>query len=255
MSKWNIFVVTHKHIFDSMYTGDPLFSQDNFKFVNVAAHKLDDSYLQKYQVLNLIELPVFLPLGPQYAESEAIYNIYKNKSYYQNFNFIGFLHYDRELVLNNGQRNITEQINHHLQGRTNAHISFSTYPTRGIYDQKVLADETQPETLNGDGVNCIDYIIKDYNDYFKTNYSLSDLWQRGWLNLDSGFLIDIATFEKMMQFCAVIIESRKLEAFDTLHRYRLPGGLLERYYGVFLAFEYPEFLDLSLPHHRHLKFE
>lgn len=253
--RWKIFVVTHKHIFNNMYSGDSWFSPEHYTFINVAEKKLAENYLQKYEVLNQNELPNYKPLGPQYAESEAIYNIYNHRNYYQNLDYIGFLHYDRELLLNNGQRNVSELIHYYLQNKQKAHISFSTYPVSGIYAQKVLADANQPETITGDGLNCIDYILNDYNLYFRTHYTLNDLFQKSWLNLDSCFLIDTPTFTKMMQFSAWIIESRKLEIFDTLHRNRLQGGLLERYYGVFLAFEYNDFLDLTLPHHRHLKYE
>lgn len=253
LANWNIYVITHQYIFESLYAGDPNFSK-YVKFVNVRPQKLSDHYSLTYTVLNLHEMPSYIPIGAQYAESEAIYNIYKNPYLYENLDFIGFIHYDHELLLNTGERNISTRINDYLRKHpTSAHISFATFSVIWDYFQHIMADEAQANTLKGNGRNCYDYILSDYNQYFKTQYTLSDLLNRTKINVCSSFLIDVNSFIKMMGFCSQIIESQKLNLFDTQRLYRLQGQLMERYFGVFLAFEYQKFLDLSLHHHYHLK--
>jgi hypothetical protein len=253
LTAWNVFIITHRHIFDWLYSRDREFSQEHYSFVNVASQKLEDRYLKKFKIINMIEIPNFIPIGAEYAESEAIYNIYKHGEFYQNLDYIGFLHYDHEFLLSNGERNITERINRYLKDKTSAHISFTTFNVLWDYFKHIMTDESQPETLCGLGRNCYDYILTDYNQYFRTHYTLPDLLNRIKINVCSSFIIDRQTFEKMMGFCSSIIESKKLNVFDSLRRYRFQGQLMERYYSVFLAFEYNEFLDLTLPHHNHLK--
>jgi hypothetical protein len=167
--------------------------------------------------------------------------------------FIGFIHYDKELKLLKAplwqsRTNITERINSYIKDRTKAHISFETHIPKNDYNQRILADVTMPNTLVGDGLNCYDYILSDYNNYFETVYTIDDFMRKPHINLCSCFLIDIKTFEKMMGFFDWIIQSRKLEVFDTNHQYRLQGGLAERYFGFFLMFEYEEMNDLSIFH-------
>ena len=253
MKNWNIFIITHKHIFQKMYEGDPLFSQDNYKFINISDQVLDECYTQKYSIINMHEMQDFIPLGVEYAESEAIYNLYKNARYYQALDFVGFLHYDKELKLHTGKNNITERINNYLHDKQKAHISFCAHDMAFIHSQSIMADPNRPYTLIGKGKNCIDYILSDFNSFFNTKFTLKSLLSRKNINMESCFLIDTPTFIKMMQFCAYIIESKKLEIFDPSHQQRFQGQLLERYFGVFLALEYDEFLNLSLPHHPNLK--
>lgn len=250
--KWKIFIATHKKIYDKMYQGDYKFNNEQYVFLNVGqSDKLDNS--EKYHVINQKELPNFVSLGKWWAESEGIYNIWRS-GIYKSLDFVGFLHYDKELCLTEKRlfhrRNITQRIGKYLLENPNrAHISFETHDIQRDYNQHILADVNQPDTLQGEGNNCYDYILKDYNDYFKTSYTLEDLLNRKEINLCSCFMMDTNTFEKMMKFWDSIVMSKKLEQFDTKHQYRIQGGLAERYFGVFLAFEYEEMEDISLIHH------
>ena len=51
-----------------------------------------------------------------------------------------------------------------------------------------------------------------------------------------------------MTFICPVIESGKLDAFDTMRKHRLQGNLLERYIAVFFALEDIEKVDLSTVH-------
>jgi len=248
MKKWKIYIVAHKKIHDCMYKADSFFNKDNYTIFNVADKRIKIS--KKYSVVNQTDLSNYQQLGKWWAESEAIYNIYYNKELYKDLDYIGFIHYDKELrLIETNQTNVTQQINEYLLDKDNGHVCLELHNTVIDYNQRILADIDQPNTLVGDGKNCYDYILEDYNNYFKTNYTIEDFLNKKNINLCSCFLIDINTFEKMMGFINNVILSKRLEVFDTNHQYRIQGGLMERYFGLFLTFEFNTFSDLSLYHH------
>lgn len=249
--KWKVYIVGHKKIHDVLMAGDDKFNNENYCFLNVGQlDKLENS--DQYCCLNQKDLPNYLPMGKYWAESEGIYNIWRS-GIYKDLDYIGFLHYDIEFRLEKkfhiGKKtNITERIERYICGKEKAHISFATFNPKQDYNQKIMADATRPNELTGDGKNCYDYIIEDYNTYFGTDYTLDDFFQHKYINLCSCFLIDVQTFDKMMGFFDWVVSSHKLDIFDTEHKYRLQGGLAERYFGVFLLFEYDKMRDLFLVH-------
>ncbi|MEI8389694.1 MAG: glycosyltransferase family 2 protein [bacterium] len=248
VKKWKVYIVSHNVVHDHMYKKDKLFNKNNYIIFDVSSDKMQIS--DKYSIVHQIELQNFQNLGKWWAESEAIYNIYHNKELYKNLDFIGFLHYDKELkIIETHKTDITKRINNYIKNTLTGHVCFEMHNTINDYNQKILADINQPNTLVGDGLNCYDFILKDYNDYFNINYSIQDFFDKKYINLCSCFLIDIKTFEKMMGFMEYIVKNKKLELLDTEHKYRIQGGLMERYFGLFLTFEYDNFLNLNLHHH------
>lgn len=241
----------HKKIHADLMAGDRQFNNDNYVFLNVGqSDRLENS--QGYHCINQKELPNYIPIGRYWAESEGIYNIWRSQCY-KELAYIGFLHYDIEFRLIRkfclgGYTNITERINRYISGKQKAHISFATYTTKQDYAQRIMMDPARPNELVGDGINCYDQIIKDYNLYFNTSYTLEDFFRRKHINLCSCFLIDTEAFNKMMRFFDWLVNSHKLDAYDTEHRNRFQGGMAERYFGMFLLFEYDKFKDFSLVH-------
>ena len=69
-------------------------------------------------------------------------------------------------------------MNSYLEKRNSGHISFETHNTKEDYAQKILADINKPNVLVGEGMNCYDYILNDYNTYFKKNYQLIDFFKK-----------------------------------------------------------------------------
>jgi len=253
---WRVFIVAHDRVHEEMYAGDPLWNPTNYSFLNVGNGTLIGS--GTFQVVQQRDLPNARSLGKHWAESEGIYNIYRSGRY-QDYDFVGFLQYDKELRLKKrrlglfpGATNITERVNRSLSREVACHISFETHETQWDFNQRILADERYPETLVGSGRNCYDYILTDYNRFFGTSYSMDDVLRHRYINLCSCFLVDVATFEKMMSFFSTVVESGRLDVFDKQRRHRLQGGLAERYFGMFLLFEYSTFVNLNL-HHRNLK--
>lgn len=248
---WKIYIVGHKKIHENLMAGDKRFNNDNYMFLNVGQlDRLENS--QGYNCINQKDLQNYTPIGKYWAESEGIYNIWRSRSY-KELTYIGFLHYDIEFRLAKRfcmgkHTNITERIDRYISGKKKAHVSFATYGTKQDYAQNIMMDPTRPNELVGNGINCYDQIIADYNAYFQANYTLEDFFAHRCINLCSCFLIDTKTFDKMMGFFDWLVNSHKLDGYDTGHRNRFQGGMAERYFGVFLLFEYDKMLDLSLVH-------
>lgn len=249
--KWKIYIVGHKKIHEHLMKGDKQFNNENYTFLNVGQmDQLENG--EKYICVNQRDLPNYVSLGKYWAESEGIYNIWRSQIY-KELDYIGFLHYDIEFCRTRkfcpgGRTNITKRIEKYIRGRQRAHISFASFTTKGDYAQKIMMDPSRPNEVTGDGINCYDQIIADYNQYFKAAYTLEDFFARKYINLCSCFLMDVVAFDKMMGFFDWLVTSHKLDGYNTDRSNRFQGGMAERYFGVFLLFEYDKSLDLSLIH-------
>ncbi|WP_026653822.1 hypothetical protein [Butyrivibrio proteoclasticus] len=250
MKTWMIYIVSHKDLMDEMYSKDSLFSKENYTAFNVGAiEKL--GYTCGLDEINQKKFSTFKSLGPWWAESEAIYNLWISGEWGK-YDYVGFIHYDIELKLSKkvcfNRYNISERIQKAISDKDRLHISFESYRFNEMYRQKIMADTSRPNEIVGDGFGCYEYILRDYNEYYKTNYSIKDLRNKS-INLCSCFFVDGESFNKMMLFWDWIVNSKKLEAFDTNHKNRFQGGLAERYFGVWLMLEKLENVDFSLVHH------
>jgi hypothetical protein len=250
---WKIYIVAHSEVVDRMFECDKQFGNEHYCVLNVGSReKLINE--NKYDCIRQYELPNSVMLGKWWAESEGIYNIWRS-GIYKKLDYIGFIHYDKELRLLKKHifpwknTNITQRINQYLNKHKDAHISLETHNIAEDYAQYILADINQPNVLTGKGFNCYDYIINDYNEYFHANHTIDEYIKKKYINLCSCFLIDCRHFDEMMKFWDWVVQSGKLNVFDTEHKHRLQGGLAERYFGVYLVYAYDKFLDLSLVHH------
>jgi hypothetical protein len=227
--KWKIFIVTHGPIIEDYYKNDLLFSEEHYTFFNVSDIPITH---KKFNVINKSEITNFIHLGKWYAEGEAIYNIYKN-NLYKEYDYIGFIHWDFELKSINHfiGVEISNLINKCIdQGEK--FISFETYSFSQDYAQKIMMDENFPNHVVGDGHNCYEEIIKDYNNFYNENVEIDFLMTKR-INLCSAFLSDKSVFEILMPFYSWIIESKKLDKYNFDTKYRFQGGMLERYIGCF----------------------
>jgi hypothetical protein len=241
---WKIYIVAHNRIIDEYYSIDSDFNNKNWGFINVSDDKLRNSkWYDKYDIINMTELPGFKKLGAWYTESEAIYNVYIN-DLYKKYDYVGFIHYDYQLMTVDNKVNITEQIEDALSKYDLIYFSKCWRD----YWQRILADETKPNLLTGQGLNCYDYIINDYNNFYGKKESIEEWKGNIPKNICSASLYSKNIFEKMMKFLSPIIECGKLNIFDTKHRYRIQGGLMERYISVFLDKLKIPYYDLELKH-------
>lgn len=271
MKTWKIFVMCHNVIWDEMYLNDPDFGPDHYVFLKLGAHDLLYNPAGGYRILSEFEFPIHLG-EPHYTEFTGFYCVYKNRLH-EGLDYVGFSHYDKEHRLIGsggaidaeaieaarrkyevkrkkckGPTHITRMIGQTIDSRSPVHISLESHEFRKIYDQRVLMDERRPNAFVGDGVNCIDRILDDYNAFFGTKYSMQDVAADRFLNMCDCFVTPVAAFEKLMSFLTPIIEERRLDIFDTERRHRLQGGLLERYVAVFFALEKIDKVDMSIIH-------
>ena len=268
---WKLFIMCHNVIWDKMYAEDPDFSQKYYSFLKLGNHDLKYNPRKGYHIINEFDSPITLPKA-YYAELTGMYCIYKNKLY-EGFDYIGISHYDKEhRILGSsgetdiaaleasryraevlrkqsyGPTDITKRIDDALNSFPAVHISLESHDFNKIYNQRVLMDKLQPDQFVGEGRNCFDEIVTDYNAFFGTNYSIEDVAKDGFLNMCNCFVTPVYLFEKLMSFVTQIIESSSLDVYDSQRLYRLQGGLLERYVAVFFALEGIQKIDLSITH-------
>lgn len=241
--KWKVFIVYHKTLYpnECFYLKDEKWNSEHWTGV-----KVGDRENPMPNNIEIKKLPNYKYLGAHYAEAEAIYNLYKNPETYAGLDYIGFTQYDKPNKLK-GQEvyNITELITENLSPEN--HISFETFTMAQDFGQNILMDDMFPDRLNGEGKNAYLGIIDDYNKFHGTEYSLSNTLGRK-INLCSSFLVPVINFEKIMKFISHIIESGKLDKYDSKRVNRIQGGLLERYFGIALMFEDLKLIDLSTEH-------
>lgn len=232
-----IFVIYHDSINDNFY--DPSMI-DHLTFVNVTNKNI--AIDRQYTSIKLTEFDSFIPLGKWYAESEVIYNIYKNPYLYSDADYIGFIHHDMDA--SSIKENILKQL---VNNGGNDYVIFQPYNFKAVYKQKILMDENQPNTFSGAGKNCFDSIFDDYNTFYNETYNTKDFFNST-IGLCSAFMVKKQVFNEMMVFIESIINSNKLENFDTNHNYRIQGGLLERYYALWLLLKNKKSDVFAIPH-------
>jgi hypothetical protein len=240
---WKIFIVTHGPVVEDYYANDPDFSFDNFVLFNVSNTQITHN---KFHVLNKSDILNYVELGKWYAEAEVIYNISKCRLY-NGLDYIGFFHWDYELKC------FDPSVGYHVSKAIESYInkaipfiSFSTFDFMYAYNLKVMLDVNYPNQCYGDGKNCFDAILEEYNVYYGKNILLDDIKGKQ-INLCSAFLVEKNVFEDLMGFYTYIIDKGYLNQFDNRHEYRFQGVIMERYIGVFSS-QY-DLVSIPLNHH------
>jgi hypothetical protein len=269
--KWMVYMMCHNIIWDGMFEGDDRFSADHYTFLKLGTHEIEFNKSKGYRVVSEADFPVQWP-DAHYAEFTGMYALFKS-GLQKEYDYIGCSQYDKEQRLigdgpdmeshelerrrlkiehersGGGSTNVTEWVEQIISSSEGpVHISFESHEFQKIYDQKVMMDDDHPNQFLGDGVNCMDRILEDYNEFFGTAFTMDDVAKVGWLNMCDSFLTPSGIFEKLMSFIVPIMEDRRLDKYDTKRRHRLQGGLLERYVAVFFALEDIRKVDLSTIH-------
>ena len=234
---FRIFVIHHRKLNDAYYKASML---KHFTFVNV--NTADVPVDARYQTLKLTEFSNFTPLGKWYTESEVMYNLYQNQELYADVDYIGFIQYDMDASGLDGPT-----VRQLLQTEDRELILFQPYTFGADYNQRVLMDPEQPNTQRGAGRNCYETIFADYNAWYGEHHR-TQAYSNQVVGLCSAFLMRRELFNQMMAFASPIIESGKLNSFDTKHKYRIQGGLLERYYAAWMMLQRVKYSVLPLPH-------
>ena len=245
---WKIYILSHNEIYDEYYQNDKYFNYENYEVFNVNTKKdIKIQNADKFHQLSQRKFSNFQILGANYAESEAIWNLWR-EGLHKNYKYIGFIHYDVDINTPNGENiSLTQEIENYIAGKEKAHIAFLYFNPQVEWDKWSDKNLIQPQ-LSGNKIGYYQHILNDYNEFFHTNYTEEDFKSKSHINLCSCFLIDTKTFDKMMSFFDYAINKGSLSVFDITNDYRLPGGLAERYFGLFMLFEYDETKLLLLNH-------
>ncbi|MGZ8459931.1 MAG: hypothetical protein ACXWW2_05845 [Candidatus Deferrimicrobiaceae bacterium] len=238
MSTWKMYVTFFQNLFDDHYTVDRTWKSENYTFVKVNDDyplELEENRL-KYDVFVEHDFGVFSP-GWQirgYCENSVLYHLYRN-GVHKKHDYIGFIEYDHVLT-----EDFTATIRKKLdEAREETIFSFQSFTFRQLWDQAIILNPWRREKVTGrpdSKWNCVNVILKDYNEFHKTHYTTERLASKDCFPICHSFLIPSRIFEKVMAFHSYIMESGKVERYHR-HNWRSPAGLMERYMAVSLALE------------------
>lgn len=253
MTTWKIFVTFFRNLYDDHYTVDHSYNPENFTFVKVNDRyplELSDNRLT-YDIHLEHDFPVFRPELQEkgYCENSVIYHLYKN-GVHKLYDYVGFIEYDHVLT-SDFTRSIQKKLDETPQERI---FTFEKFTFRQLWDQAIILNPHRPEKVTGkpdSKWNCINVILRDYNDFFKSDYGLERLIARDCFPICHCLLMPSGIFEKIMPFHTHIMDSGKVERYHR-HNWRSPGGLMERYLAVALALEDAPIDDAIRLEHRSL---
>ncbi len=251
--KWKIFVTFFRNLYDDHYSVDRTWNSENFTFV-----KVNDRYTQElgenrlpYDVFNEHAFPVFQPDLQEkgYCENSVLWHLYKN-GVHREYDYIGFIEYDHVLT-----EDFTQTIQKKLDTANRETIfSFQNFTFRQLWDQAIIMNPNRREKMDGSPDspwNCINVILKDYNNFHKTAHTVERLAAKNCFPICHSLLMPSAMFDRIMPFHASIMESGKVEGYHR-HNWRSPAGLMERYLAVSLALEDAPIDSSILLEHRQL---
>lgn len=223
-----IFIVTHGPLFEEFYAVDSTFDPDLFAILVVANGKAVKSNLIDHIIYTDRFLNPFFH-DKEWAESEAIYNVYKSMIYLA-FDYVGFIHYDYCLY-DGFCRDFKTAVD--LKQKF---ISFSSFDFLSDFSQNIILDFCNPNVLQArNGNNCYKYLLSIYNDVYSVNKPLWSLCEQR-INLCSAYACTVDIFQDIMKLIDFVVQNKTFDGFDSQKMYRLPGGMCERLVGVFSAF-------------------
>lgn len=234
---YSLFVVFHSGLHEEIYK-----NKENFYlFAKVGDFPLKvNSELIKNQVIYADKLEGFLKKGAHWAESEfifALYNTLKKNPNYLKTEYVGFTQYDHSCINMDETEYLIDYMNHFTQEVSHEKI-LSLVPIKTdyeIYENKIAMDFSDKEKQVGTP-SCYFRMIKNYNDYYSTNYNFSDFYSMtsGYLPLCSSFVMSTKNFMEMMNYCSWATERDNLDEFDRERKWRAAGGFMERYYATWM---------------------
>jgi hypothetical protein len=241
MKRLKIFIIFHASINIEYYQKEIL---PYIVFVNV--NPANDYIKDKFKDLTIIQLNEFkkyTKLGNQYAEAEVLYNVNQNSYLTENLDYIGFLHHDMDI----SKVRIDQLMKICKEERV---ISFETHTIRDDYNNQFLMDDSKPNLWQGFGKSCYDTILSDINEYTGGSIEISNIKHKK-TALCCAFMMSLPDYKKMMNFIGKIIESKKLDKYDSKKQFRMQGGLLERYIGTWIAINTNDVYPISIIHTFH----
>mgnify|MGYP007062759668 FL=1 len=201
-------------------------------------------------------MPGFVDKGKHWAESEFLISLYhslkKSPNCLNDSRWVGFLQYDHTCTSRKG-----ESLLAHLQKNLEkigdkkivcfAPINLATE----VNSTRIAMDFSNPQKLQGDPL-CYFPMIADYNKFYGTNHKYTDFIRNKTIALCSAFVMSTTNFMKMMEFVIWAADKNNLDQFDPERKHRLAGGLMERYYGTWIALSGIELVEFPLGELTHL---
>lgn len=234
MSRCTTHIIFHSGLHETQYEG----VEDRFVFAKVGSHPVSVTNPRILKrVVRCDSLSGYQPMGSHWAESEFLFAIYRTMLKEPDrirTPWIGFLQYDNSIVSDEGV-GLADFIDGELDSMEDGVVSFAPIDMRyEINGNHIAMDFSEPQKLQGDP-RCYFPMIAQYNKYHGTKWSYTDLISNDCLALCSSFIMRTDRFVDMMRFCAWATSVTDLNMFDPMRKHRMAGGLMERYYGTWIA--------------------
>jgi hypothetical protein len=223
-------VIFHRSLHEGQYIG----IEDRFTFAKVGDKDLSiHSEKIRDRVLMISELSGYLPMGKHWAESEFIFALHRTPDAIKS-DWLGFLQYDNSVISKDGV--IVDELDRTIESfEKNTVVCFVPIDTRYEMDYNHIAmDFSDPKKIIGHP-RCYFPMIADYNKFYGTKHTYSDLLSHKTLALCSAFMMHRDRFMEMMRFCEWVTDKNNLDQFDPDRKHRMAGGYMERYYATWIA--------------------
>jgi hypothetical protein len=200
-----IFVLFHRNLFDEIYKDVPDdILNKYFTFVGVNEKIQKDYTPNKYNIINEWELPIYNPALQEkgFLENSTINHIYIN-NLHKPYTHVGFLHYDM-LFGNDYIDIITSEDKEDFYAHAHCDYDFAF-----------------KKSVDGRDVQVLNFMLQDYENYFKTQISKTKIY-----GLNNCYLITSNMFDAVMDWGYKM--SQKLLISDLPHSECCFAGIFER---------------------------
>lgn len=244
----SLFVVFHSRLHEEQYLGN----ESIFNYAKVGDAPAEVSSVRILErVVSCRLMPGFVEKGKHWAESEFLISMYntlrKNPDYNKGSKWIGFLQYDHGCGSTSGQDLVAFLKGNLDKIDESSVVSFVPINLDSEIDSNHIAmDFSNPQKLQGDPL-CYFPMIADYNKFYGTKRTYMEFRKNNQsIALCSAFVMTTENFMKMMEFCIWAADKNNLDQFDPERKHRLAGGLMERYYGCWIALSQIKLIEFPL---------
>lgn len=232
----SLFIIFHSRLHEEQYLGN----EEAYTFVKVGDMPAEISSSKiREGVVVCRNMPGFVDKGKHWAESEFLISLYhslkKSPNCLNGSHWVGFLQYDHTCTSRKGE-NVLAHLQENLEKIGDEKVvCFAPIDlTTEVSSTRIAMDFSNPQKLQGDPL-CYFPMIADYNKFYGTNHKYTDFIRNKTIALCSAFVMSTTNFMKMMEFVIWAADKNNLDQFDPERKHRLAGGLMERYYGTWIA--------------------